>query len=148
MSKLDCLRVVFSRLTCAFRTKSDWICELRAFPVRTEFVELSSKSSDVRDILVSRSRVRTSKERLDRMYCLTAEPTLRRQLSPVNWRTTPWFGADQRRRMIPRRRRVVTGVAVAFGAPTRGRTGRLQPGYVFDDADRGTSSTSSTTLTS
>ena len=39
---------------------------------------------------------------------------------------------------------VVTGVAVAFEALTRGRTGRLQPGYVLDDADRGTSSTSST----
>jgi len=38
MTKLHCLRVVFSRLTCVFRTKSDWICEPRAFPVRTELV--------------------------------------------------------------------------------------------------------------
>ena len=65
-----------------------------------------------------------------------AEPTRRRQLSPVNWgTTTPRYRADQRRRVKLRRRRVMTGVADAFKAPTRGRSGRLQPCF---DVDRGT----------
>jgi len=38
MCKLHFFRVEFSWLTCMFRTKSDWICEPRAFPVRAEFV--------------------------------------------------------------------------------------------------------------
>jgi len=43
--------------------------------------------------------------------------------------------ADQRCRVKQRRCRVVTGVADAFKAPTRGRFGRLQPCF---DVDRGT----------
>jgi len=54
---------------------------------------------------------------VDEVY---AEPTRRRQRTPVNWgTTTPRCRADQRRRVKLQRRRVVTGVAEALKVPAR-----------------------------
>jgi len=125
-------------------------CEARVFPVSVELVVRVFGRTSVTRQSELRTDVRCE-NRLSELLDRRAYPPLNRQFVVSCCRSTgvltPWYGADQRRRVLLRRRRVVTGVVVAIDAPTRGRTGRLQPSYVIDDANRRTSSTSSTSLT-